>query len=438
MVSLSKISVFFLLTLLFFSLCPLVHARDLSMEQAVKHALQNNPGLAAKLKALEQAKFDVGVAQSFFWPRVSVIASRDYLRNAGEYATADDISSRTDRQGYRVTYSLFNGFIHLNNLERSLISADVASLTHQQTKLELIANVQRQFLALLRNREEMRHIRDSLRRLETQLKAAKAFVRVGMAPQLNILQNEVALSRARQEEIRVLNAIRACEVRLGQYMGASPDEAIRYVGKLESYGHRVGLSEVEAIKFAMKNRPDLLIANKSVAAATKDSHAAAGSYLPKVDIVYNNQTMDRDFSDPQFIDYSRRYWQVSLNFTWDIFDGGRTTFAFLSERKRIASLRKAYEEAMNAAKSDIITSHMEIKASEELIKASRVNVIAAKESYAMADKRYATNVGTITELLDAQEQLTRAEIDASRAIAEYHSARSIFFFYIGMENSSLR
>ena len=55
----------------------------------------------------------------------------------------------------------------------------------------------------------------------------------------------------------------------------------------------------------------------------------------------------------------------------------------------------------------------------------------------MANKRYMTHTGTITDLLDAQLKLTQAETDASQALMEYHSARSKFFYYIGRENVSL-
>jgi outer membrane protein TolC len=56
----------------------------------------------------------------------------------------------------------------------------------------------------------------------------------------------------------------------------------------------------------------------------------------------------------------------------------------------------------------------------------------------MADKRYLTQTGTITELLDAQTQLTQAEVDISQALLEYQSSRAKFFFYIGIENLSLQ
>ena len=79
-----------------------------------------------------------------------------------------------------------------------------------------------------------------------------------------------------------------------------------------------------------------------------------------------------------------------------------------------------------------------MKAADELIKATHVGLSAAKESYDMANRRYTTNTGTITELLDAQLRLTQAQNDESQALNDYHAARSKFFYYIGQKNPSLR
>ena len=49
-----------------------------------------------------------------------------------------------------------------------------------------------------------------------------------------------------------------------------------------------------------------------------------------------------------------------------------------------------------------------------------------------------TNIGTITDLVDAQVRLTEAERDASQALAGYHSARARFYFNIGRENPGLK
>ena len=46
-----------------------VRAASFTMEQAVSRALDVNPTIQSKLLVLEQARMNVGVAQSYFWPR---------------------------------------------------------------------------------------------------------------------------------------------------------------------------------------------------------------------------------------------------------------------------------------------------------------------------------------------------------------------------------
>lgn len=413
-------------------------ARALTLPQAVERALEANPSLEAKLKSLEQAKMNVGVAQSYFWPRVSLIASTSRLKNQGDIGTAEDLSNTTDTQGLRLTLSLFAGFAHLNSLQKSLINVEVAKEQQRQARLELVSNVQLQFLQLLKAREDLKHVKKSIKRIETQIQAAEAFFKVGMAPYLNVMQNKVELSKARQSEIRVNNTIRGCIVQLNQYLGFTPDERVEYTGDLAAYGQGVDYNEEQAVMVAMKRRPDLNIARRSIEVALKDSQITAGQYLPKADLSYDNRKFKRDYEDERFKDYSRDYWSVTLNFNWEIFSGGQTTFQFIGDRKKVQSLAKNYENAMSSAKTDVIKALLDIRAAKELIAASRLGVEAAQESYAMASKRYATNIGTITELLDAQSRLTEAEASVSQALMEYQGARSKFYVFIGEENESLK
>lgn len=411
-----------------------------SMEQAVAQAMRANPGVEAKLLMLEQARMNVGVAQSQFWPRVSLVAGTSRVENYEEVQTynSDNLTSSNRNKGLRVSLSLFAGFAHLNDLQKSRIAVDMEKARHQQARLELGSNVQLQFLQLLKCREDLKSAREAVARIETQLQAAEAFVKVGMAPYVNVLQNQTELSRARQQVIRVNNDIRNAEVQLNKYLGFSPNRPVNYVGSLKDFSGTVGYTEEEAVRAAMRQRPDLILARKSVEAACKDMNMAMSQYLPRVDASYDNMSVSKDYDDKRYEDYTRHYWAAGLNFSWEIFSGGGTTFSTLAERKRAQALQKDYEDAMSGARADVIRALLDITAARELIATSRKGVDAARESYAMASKRYMTNTGTITELLDAQLRLTQAENDASQALAEYHSARARFFYHIGRENPGLK
>ena len=417
-----------------------VRAASFTMEQAVSRALDVNPTIQSKLLVLEQARMNVGVAQSYFWPRVSIVASYNELQNRSEVQTysSDNLSSKSWSQGWRLTLSLFAGFAHLNNVQKSLLQVDVEKARHRQARLELITNVQLQFLALLQAREDLATAEESVKRIRKQLEASEAFVRVDMAPYANVLQNRVELSRAQQEVIRCKNDIRNAEVQLNRYLGFSPHERITYAGRLQDFHGVVSYTEEQAIKTALYSRPDLIVAQKSVAVAYKDTHIAMGEFAPRVDASYEDTRFSKDYNDRRYNDYPRSYWAIGLNFSWDIFSGGSAVFNTLAERNRARALQKDYEDAMAGARTDVIKAMLDMDAARELITTTRYGVDSARENYAMSQKRYMTNIGTITDLVDAQVRLTEAERDASRALADYHSARARFYFNIGQENPGLR
>lgn len=411
-----------------------------TLKQAVDEALRANPSLESKRLMIENAKMNVGIAQSVFWPKVSLMWSSNRLKNYEEVNTynSDNLSSFNWNKGLRVNYPLFAGFAHLTGLQKSLLQKAMAEAQERQGALELSSNVQQQFLQLLKNREDLKTAQDQIKRLETQLASAEAFVEMDMAPYLNVLQNRTDLANARQDLIRVKNDIRNCEVQLNRYL-ARPDSAnIQYVGNLRDFpAQSLGLSEAEAIKEALAHRPDLDIAKKSIEVAFKDMRISMSNYLPKIDLNYDNMSSSKDYDSSQYDGYTRNYWSAGITFTWEIFSGGQTTFSTLADKKRADSLRKDYEEAVNGARAEVIRAMLDIDAAKDLIEVSRSGLKAAQEAYDMAVTRYETDTGTITELLDGQLRLTQAQNDVAAALWACQTARSRLFFYLGRENAGL-
>ena len=423
-----------------FSIVDANAAQMFTLEQAVEQAIRANPGVESKILLLEQAKMNIGVAQSYFWPRISLVAANTRTKNYEPIPvySSDSLSQRTWTKGLQANLSLFSGFAHLSNLQKSLLAKEIASANQVQAELELGCNVQLQFLNLLKLRENLKSSEEAVARINKQLSSSEAFVKVGMAPYLNVLQNQVELSKAKQQVIKVKNDIRNSEVQLNKYLNFSPDVQVFYRGNLKDYAKGISYTEEAAINSAIKSRPDLIIAQKSIEVAFKDMQISMSQYLPKIDLTYSNSQFSIDYDDPKYEDYGRHYWSAGLQFSWEIFSGGATTFDTLSQRKKAQSLQKEYEDSVSSARTDIIRSVLDMKAADELIKATHVGLSAAKESYDMANKRYMTNTGTITELLDAQLRLTQAQNDESQALNDYHAARSKFFYYIGQKNPSLR
>ena len=167
----SFLTAFSIVTIIFISTAN-TFARGYTLDAAITQALQANPSIEEKVRALESARMEVGVAQSYFWPRVSLVANKNKLKNSGAIGSTDELSNTSTSKGLRATLSLFAGFSHLNNLQRTMIEKDIAELRCLHAELELISNVQIQFFNLLQARRDLRYVKGSIRRITTQLDAA--------------------------------------------------------------------------------------------------------------------------------------------------------------------------------------------------------------------------------------------------------------------------
>lgn len=427
----------FLIVISVFVLSNNATAQEYTLEDAVSRGLEANPQLDSRLKILEGAQLLVGAARGEFLPTVSYINTTSKLTNSGDVGSSDDLSRENSSHGIRATQNIFSGFAILNNYEKTKLSAALREAQYRQSALDLISNIQLQFLQLIKSRSDMATVRASMSRIETQLAAAKAFTRVGMAPYLNVLQNEVEYARVKQDEIVVRNAIRNHEVALNKLLGFDPDAKISYIGDLYSYSAVIPFTEQEAVQTALKNRPDIEAANKNIEISLKQHDIDLANFLPKIFLQYDNMASSTDYKDTRYKDYDRKYWSLSLNLSWELFDGFNSTYTSLASKKQVEALKREYESIIAEAHAEVIKSLLEVQSSSDLIKATRAALEAASESYAMASKRYQTNTGTITELLDAQFKLTRAEADVNQALASFHIARSKLFYNLGLKNPGL-
>lgn len=414
-------------------LCAPVPAWSISynLQSAVERALKANPTIEQQVHALEEAKMNVGVAQSYFWPRVSLVTNRTILQNSGNVGNSDQLSSDDYSYGLRVSWNLFSGFTHLNNMQMTLIQKDIAEWTKKQAELELAANVKGQYFMYLQAKRDLRLSRESIRRIETQLKSAEAFASEDLVPFVNVLQNRVDMARAREQLLTAQNALETSRIQLNRYLGHDPSENVTYKGELEDFPLNHKYDRKQALELAMKNRPEVVIAQKSVAAARKSMYATAGQALPQVDVTYDTMHTDHDYDNSLYKDYERTYSGVGLNFTWTFFEGGRTVFGTLAEKKRGDSLYASYRNTLEGAKTDVLRSVMDLETAAKVCDTAREGIKSATESYAQNRQRYDSGIGTITELLDSQTRLTEAEVALSRALSRYQSAYARYQYYIG-------
>ncbi|NJB68965.1 outer membrane protein [Desulfobaculum xiamenense] len=408
-----------------------------NMEQAVVRALEANPSIIAARHDLAGSEEGRKSARGAFLPSAKATygyTAKDHAKPKPQSATSEaDLFSA----GVNVHQNIFTGWNTLSTYQKSVLGKERSQATLRSAELTLVGLVQQNFLGLLQARENVRVAEDSLKRLQEQLKVTRAFYDVGLKPRLDVLQAEVDLARAEDTLLSARNSVSTQMARLNTLLGLELDADADYAGSLDYVPFSAGIDDVLAR--AYKARPDLEIAGKSVEIALKDETIAKSGYYPQVGADFDWSTYGDDMtaSGSDLVKTEFSEWSVGVSASWTLWEWGKTHYAVKQAKESVKSLIASADNTRQEATYEVKANHLDIGKAAESIKVNRKAVEAAQEGYRMAVARYQAQVGTNTDVLDAQERLTTAEAGLIKALADYRIALSKMFVSMGEQNPAL-
>jgi len=262
--------------------------------------------------------------------------------------------------------------------------------------------------------------KDSVERLASQLKVAQAFYDVGLRPRIDVLRAEAQLSEAEDTLISAQNFVVVQEARLNTLLNLPVNARINYVGELAYFPFDQPL-EV-SLDTAAHYRPDLLIARKATQISEEQVVLAASDFYPQVfgSVQWNKNGDGVDVNGfDGFNPTPLKTTSVSAQASWDLFSWGTTYFATTSAKQTVLANRANEANTWQEAAYEVKSRYLTIINAAKRIKVAEKTVAAAEEAYRMAIARYQAQVGTNTDVLDAQADLSSAEASLISARGDY-------------------
>lgn len=410
----------------------------LDMEAAVNMGLERNQSLQAVREALIGTEYGVKSARGAFGPRFKT--SYGYTRLDDPSSGMDSATGRRDSRdvwvmNFNIQQSLFTGYNILSNFEKAKLGNEQARSQLLRAELELVLEIQSAFLDLLTARESVRVAEDSLTRLKSQLNVSQSFYEVGLVPKLDVLQAQVDVAQAEQDLISARNVVDNLRAWLNTLLNLPLEQEVFYQGELDFIPFVLELDECR--EMALSNRPDIFIADKSIQIALKDEKITASSFYPQIGA---NFDLYRRGDDPTVSGsrlQDRSEWRAGVQLEWTFFEWGRTYYAHKQAGQRTMQLMAEYEDLLSIVVFQVKSSYLNIDESRDRITVARQALEEARESFRMAGARYEAQVGTNTDVLDAQAKLTGAEANLIRANADYLKSLASIYNAMGQKNITL-
>ncbi len=412
-----------------------------TMQQAVEQALKANPGLSAYVAAAVGAEAGRKAALGNMLPSLSTgytYTRLDHKKPNRDISNLERTSSADNTQAtVTVHQDVFTGGNLWSTFQSARYTKHKAEQDLQYEELSMILDVQQNFLSLLEARENVRSARDSVKRLSSQYKVTQAFYDVGLSPRLDVLQAEVDLATAEDTLLQNENTVATQIAQLNTLLGLAIESKINYVGELKYVPFSMSLSECYERAYA--NRPDLRSAKLAVEIAKQDARASLSAIYPQLAAEWNWETNGDHILADGYVNSRTEFssWSASLAATWKVFDWGNTLYTWRKAQAYVRQLQATEENTKNTIAYQIKSRHLKLAETTKRIKVNRKSVEAAEEGYRMAVARYQAQVGTNTDVLDAQSRLTDAEAGLTSAMADYQDALASLYAGMGMRNFAL-
>jgi outer membrane protein len=383
-----------------------VNAQEtLSLDDALRLALQNNGLARAALAEIDAADARLAAARANLYPSIDISSSTTRTRIEGGGAIADT----TQRQnGFGLEWLLLDNGQRELRIRQSSRTAEATRQSTRDTLRRVLFQTARAYYEVLRRKELLQVADTAVRRAETLLEVAKAQAEVGAAPQKDVLQAEADLANARVQQIQARNALRLAETDLKRLIGWDAQKPLPALTAPDAPPSPDPTLSVEQLwQRARLQRPDLRDAELRLQISRLGLDAARLNSLLRL------QISARGFRE--YEPNSRTQGSLSIVASYPLFDGGLTRANLREAEASLQSAQFRLQQAERDAYAEVESALLSIREAFERLEASKIAVAAAQRNFEAAQESLREGVGTIVEVLTAQLALITAETNLVQA-----------------------
>jgi len=256
------------------------------------------------------------------------------------------------------------------------------------------------------------------------LKDAKSKLEVGIGTKFDVLEANSQLARDRQlleekkiiEEISLLSFKEILNVDFKKELNINNKQNLMGFWNYElNQNINNGLNN----SFSLKNINLQGLIKKNQAKIFKNAN------LP---IIYISNNLSTTFSkgstltnsiDPE--NNSSSYLNtISLNFTWNIFDGGKNINSSKAKDSEFVSEKYAYENFKNILKTNITETYLNLIKNQTKVISTKKEIQSTEEALRLSRLRYEAGISTLKDVLIRQKELTNARTKHIDSIYNYN------------------
>ncbi len=425
---------FFFLILPLFAETPDATEPAVTLEEAVRIAVEKHPDVEKARAGAEVLKGKIREVRAQALPEVNIHGSMTRMRDPGllnssgidefppEFLTA--LAPRgTNLFDYRLTVKqpLYTAGKVGTALKLASVEAEGALAEIDRAGQDIALAMVKAFYDLLWAERYEKQVAETQEQKKLHADMARTRFKNGVATEVDVLRSEVALANGQPDLVRARAAIRQARALVNYYLSRPIDHATRISGDFQDKAWEEWGLEALATD-AFRRRPELSrlrIAERSAAVQLKLANAE-NRFRADFQTDYGiSSRLPSNLMTSKFV-----RWDVMATFTLPVFDGfkrsGLVYQAVQAERQAKLERTKTEQQVRLALQQGLD----ELTAANETVTAARANVAQAEKVLTMMQNNYKYGAATTLDIVDAQTALSVARTNLLRGLHDYSVARA--------------
>lgn len=400
----------------------IIGTQPLTLEEAVELAYRNNPDLRIVQLELEQSQAALREAEAALFPTLSVNGalqgqnSTDTSLTAGGIVSEESIGALGSAQ-IDATYSLFSSGARRASINAAKEQVQFSELEVERRREELRIAVANDYYDLQEAIEGIRINQAFLEEAERNLRDTSLREEVGVGTRFDVLRAEVQVANARQDLVNSQASRQVAERTLASTLNVPTSFSVT-TEPVEIAGDW-SLNLEESIVLAFQNRAELeqQLTQREISEQLRRQELAALG--PQVSL-FANYTVSDNLVGPGSDDSFSDSYQLGVQVSMDLFEGGAARARARQQELGIEIADRNFEEFRNGIRAEVETAFFTLQSNFTNIDTATLAVEQAQEALDLAILRFDAGVGTQLDILDAQSELTDAEVNLVQAVVGYN------------------
>ncbi|WP_267383320.1 TolC family protein [Cyanobacterium sp. uoEpiScrs1] len=404
-------------------------SQPITLNQAIALALHNNRELQASRIELEERQASLKIEQADLFPTIDIGGSTVRFRNdrvfgGGTNQLGDLIPEETSAETFTDLRALatLNYVIYSGGERSAQITRARRAVRNQELEVERISEQTRfestdRYYRLQNADAQVAIAQAAVEDANQSLRDARLLEQAGLGTRFDVLRAEGDLATANQGLTRAIAEQRTARRSLAEFLSVGQHVQLTAVDEISEAG-TWAMTLDETIVRAYKNRAELEQQLVQREISQQDRDIALSEIRPKVSLFAEYDARDNlDDGVPVLMD-----WTFEARVRWRIFDGGRAFAGARRAERNIDLANTNFAKKRNAIRFEVEEAYYDFIANRENINSTRKNVETFSEALRLARLRFQAGVGTQTDVIDAQRDLTDARGRFLQAVIGYNQS----------------